>query len=286
VPTLFAAGLALLAAVLLGASHAARGDGPEWNALKVCADPNNLPFSNRAGEGFENRIAELWAAELGVPLEYTWFPHRRGFERNTLNAQDPITGAYLCDVIVGVPQGYDRAMTTSPYYRSTYALVYVAGGRLDVASGDELLDMPAATRASLRIGVFTPGPAADWLALHGMHRQMVPYSALQGDPGAYPGQIIERELLEGRLDAAILWGPIAGFFAARAAPREVVVVPLRSEGGARFDYAISAGVRFGDREARALLEDLMLRTADEMAALLAEYHVPTVGPLRAEAVAQ
>ena len=194
-----------------------------------------------------------------------------------MTAQDPITGEYLCDVIMGVPLGYDLAMTTQPYYRSTYALVYVAGGELDVQSGGDLVNLPRERLESLRIGVFTPGPATDWLAFHGMHRQMVPYSALQGDPNAYPGQIIEDELLTGELDAAILWGPIAGYFAARAAPRDVVVVPLRSEVGVQFDYPISAGVRFGDRDARALLENVIARTADQAASLLAEYHVPVVG---------
>ena len=252
--------------------------------LEVCADPNNLPFSNRAGEGFENRLAEIWARELGVGVEYTWFPHRRGFERHTLNAQNPLTGEYACDVIVGVPLGYDLAMTTRPYYRSTYALVYVPGGTLDVDSGDALVNLPAETRDRLRIGVFTPGPAADWLAFHGMHRQMVPFPALQGDPSAYPGQVIENELLQGRLDAAILWGPIAGYFAARAKPRDVAVVPLRSEMGVQFDFPMAAGVRFGDREVRSLLENVMARTAAEAAALLAEYHVPTVPAAPAELV--
>src|SRR5690606_26565383 len=97
---------------------------------------------------------------------------------------------------------------------------------------------------------------------------------LQADPGAYPGQIIEHELLEGQIDAAILWGPIAGYFAARVAPREVVVVPLRSEQGVQFDYPIAAGVRFGDRDSRALIENVMARTQDEAVALLREYHVP------------
>ena len=105
---------------------------------------------------------------------------------------------------------------------------------------------------------------------------------LQGDPGAYPGQIIENELLAGEVDAAILWGPIAGYFAARAAPRDVDVVPLRSEGGVQFDFAVSAGVRFGERESRALLEEVMARTAGETAALLNEYHVPLVEESPAE----
>src|SRR5690606_23904247 len=143
----------------------------------------------------------------------------------------------------------------------------LADGGLDVASGDELVALPAEQRNALRIGVFTPGPAAEWLAFHGMHRQMVPYPALQADPGAYPGQIIERELLEGRIDAAILWGPIAGYFAARVAPRNVVVVPLRSEQGVQFDFPIAAGVRFGDRGRRAMIEDVTARTQDEAVGL-------------------
>jgi quinoprotein dehydrogenase-associated probable ABC transporter substrate-binding protein/PQQ-dependent catabolism-associated beta-propeller protein len=268
----------VLAAGLLAAAAPARAQlaaGP----LKVCADPNNLPFSNRAEEGFENKLARLWAREAGVELEYTWFPHRRGFERNTLNAEDPERGGFKCDVIVGVPVGYDLALTTRPYYRSTYALVYVEGGELDVASAADLAELPPAERAELRIGVFTPGPAAEWLARRGLYEQMVPYSALDGDPDVYPGKIIEKELLAGELDAAILWGPIAGYFAARAAPTKVAVLPLNSEPGIQFEFAMAAGVRFGERATRAQLEELMARTTEETTALFASYHVPLVeGP--------
>jgi quinoprotein dehydrogenase-associated probable ABC transporter substrate-binding protein len=270
---------AAVAAVLLtGAAPAGAQLTPD--ALKVCADPNNLPFSNRAEEGFENALARIWARELGVELEYTWFPHRRGFERNTLNAEDAERGGFKCDVIVGVPSGYDLALTTRPYYRSTYALVYVEGGELDVASAADLPELPPDTRAGLRIGVFTPGPAAEWLARRGLYDQMVPYSSLDGDPDVYPGKIIENELLAGELDAAILWGPIAGYFAARAAPTKVAVLPLRSEPGIQFEFAMAAGVRFGERETTAAqLEELMTRTAAETTALFAAYHVPLVeGP--------
>jgi quinoprotein dehydrogenase-associated probable ABC transporter substrate-binding protein len=270
---------AVFAAAVLAAGAAPAGAQLAVDSLQVCADPNNLPFSNRAEEGFENKLARLWAREAGVELEYTWFPHRRGFERNTLNAEDPERGGYKCDVIVGVPAGYDLAMTTRAYYRSTYALVYVAGRKLDLASAQDLAELPAAERAALRIGVFTPGPAAEWLARRGLYDQMVPYSSLDGDPDVYPGKIVENELLAGELDAAILFGPIAGYFAARAAPVEVAVLPLRSEPGIQFEFAMAAGVRFGERATRAGLEDLMTRTAGETTALLAEYHIPVVeGP--------
>jgi len=264
-------GIVVVAVALLGAAPVG-AQAP----LKVCADPNNLPFSNRDQQGFENKLAQIWARELGVEVEYTWFPHRRGFERNTLQAEDPERGGYKCDVIVGVPDGYDLAMTTRPYYRSSYALVYVAGRELDLPAAEDLIDLPRAARDALRIGVFTPSPAAEWLARHGMHEQMVAYAALAGDPDVYPGKIIENELLAGELDAAILWGPIAGYFAARAAPVPVAVVPLRSEPGIQFEFAMAAGVRFGERESRARLEELMARTAPATAELLAEYHIPLI----------
>src|SRR5262245_39831465 len=212
---------AIFALALLAATQADAQQQLAAGALKVCADPNNLPFSNRAEEGFENKLARIWARSLGVDVEYTWFPQRRGFERNTLNAEDVERGGFKCDVIVGVPAGYDLALTTRPYYRSTYALVYVEGPELPVASAEALKNLPSAARASLSIGVFTPGPAAEWLARYGLYDQMVPYSALDGDPDSYPGKIIENELLSGELDAAILFGPIAGYFAARAAPHKV-----------------------------------------------------------------
>ena len=262
-----------LASALLGAPIGAEG---AWDTLKVCADPNNLPFSNRDEQGFENKLAQIWAHDLGIQVEYTWFPHRRGFERNTLTAEDPERHGYKCDVIVGVPDGYDRAMTTRPYYRSTYALVYVVGGKLDIRSPEGLIDLPSSVRDKLRIGVFAPGPATEWLARHGMYDQMVAYSALDGDPDLYPGKIIENELLAGKLDAAILWGPIAGYFAARTTPVKVAIVPLRSEPGIQFEFAMAAGVRFGERESRARLEDLMARTATQTRALLTEYHIPTI----------
>lgn len=271
--------IAVCAAAALAAVGAPAGAQLAAGKLKVCADPNNLPFSNRAEEGFENKLARLWAREAGVELEYTWFPQRRGFERNTLNAEDLERGGYKCDVIVGVPAGYDLALTTRPYYRSTYALVYVEGRKLDIANALDLATLPPAARDALRIGVFTPGPAAEWLARHGLYDQMVPYPALGGDPDVYPGKIIENELLEGELDAAILFGPIAGYFAARAAPTKVAVVPLQSEPGIQFEFAMAAGVRFGERAARGALEELMTRTAPQTSALLAEYHIPVVeGP--------
>lgn len=245
-------------------------------AFRVCADPNNLPFSHKNLKGFENRLAELWADQLGLQVEYTWFPQRRGFIRNTLRAKNE-RDQYKCDVVMGIADGYDMLLTTKPYYRSSYALVYVKGRGLDeVKSPGDLLRLEEERKKELKIGAFdaTPGPA--WLSRHGLLSQMVGYPAMSGDPGSYPGQILERGLVEGELDAAIIWGPIAGYFAKQANEVEMVVIPMQSEPGVRFDYAISAGVRHGEGEAKARLEQLIDETSSQIDALLERYNVPVV----------
>lgn len=246
----------------------------ERNAFRVCADPNNLPFSHRNLQGFENKLADLWSERLGLQLEYTWFPQRMGFVRNTLRSKNE-RNEYKCDVVMGVAEGYDQLQTTKPYYRSSYALVYVKGRDLDeVRSGKDFLDLDDERKVRLRIGAFdqTPGPA--WLSRHGMLEQMVPYQAMSGDPDAYPGQILEQALAEDEVDAAIIWGPIAGYFAKQAEQVEMVVIPLQSEPGVKFDFAISAGVRRGEDEAKDQLEQLMDETSGEIQALLESYDVP------------
>lgn len=245
----------------------------EREAFRVCADPNNLPFSHRNEQGFENRLAELWADKLGLEVEYTWFPQRRGFIRNTLRAKDE-NDQYKCDVVMGIAEGFDQLMTTKPYYRSTYALVYVKGRKLDgVQSGDDVVNLDDERKSKLKIGAFdaTPGPA--WLQRHGMLRQMVGFPAMSGDPEAYPGEIIEQGLTAGELDAALVWGPIAGYFAKRS-DIEMVVIPLESEPGVHFDFGISAGVRRGEDEAKEQLEQLMDETSGEIREILESYNVP------------
>ncbi len=260
--------------LLIGMGLSTSALAEEASAFRVCADPNNLPFSAKSRDGLENRIAELWAQELGLPIEYTWFPQRRGFVRNTLKALNE-SGAYKCDVVIGVATGSDGLLTTKPYYRSTYALVYAKGRNLDdVASGKDFINLNPEIRQRLRIGAFTPTPGVKWLARHGMNEQLVPFLAMSGDPETYPGEIVEKELAEGRLDAAIVWGPIAGFFAKRAKPVKLAVIPLQSEPGIQFDFAISAGVRYGDSERKQVLEELMRKAAAPMQTIFAAYDVP------------
>lgn len=247
----------------------------EGQAFRVCADPKNLPFSAKSLDGLENKIAQIWADELGLPLEYTWFPQRRGFVRNTLRAVNESGSDYKCDVVMGVATRFDQLLTTKPYYRSTYALVYVKGSGLDdVTNGRQFINLNPEVRNKLRIGAFTPTPGIKWLARYGMTEQTVAFVAMSGDPEAYPGEIIEKDLAAGNLDAAIVWGPIAGFFAKRAQGVQMVVVPLESEPGIQFDFTISAGVRYGDGERKRLLEELIEKTAVPMQEVLIEYNVP------------
>ena len=242
--------------------------------LRVCEDPNNLPFSNRAGEGFENKIAELLARELGWRLEYTWFPQRMGFIRNTLRARDPGSNRFKCDLVMGVPAGFELASTTKPYYRSTYALVYVRGKGLDSVTAPEgLLKLEPAKLKSLKLGVFGQSPAADWLLKHGLFGQAVSYQPQSGDPERYPGEIVEKDLVSGKVDIAFVWGPIAGYFA-KNAPVELAVVPFEPSAEIQFDFRIAMGVRFGEREWKDRIERLIEANRLRIQAILAAYAVP------------
>jgi quinoprotein dehydrogenase-associated probable ABC transporter substrate-binding protein len=273
----------LLAATLAwtgSAAHAqAAPEEPARKAFRVCQDPNNLPFSNLRGEGFENRIAEVMARDLGLPVTYYSFPNRMAFIRNTLRYKLPGED-YRCDVVIGVPAGFDQVSATRPYYRSTYALVFPKGKGLDeVKSSDDLLALPPEKLRTLRIGLYDRSPASQWLARHDLVDRGVPYGMMNPDPDQYPGQIIERDLAQGRIDAAIVWGPIAGFFATRVRPLELAVVPMKSEPGIPFDYAMSMGVRYGEPKWKQLIEDLIARHRTEILAILRDYNVPLLADL-------
>jgi mxaJ protein len=247
------------------------------SALKVCIDPGNLPFSNTHGDGIENKIAELFGAKLGLKVEYYSFPQRMGFIRNTLRYKLPGED-YKCDVVLGVPAGYDMVAATKPYYRSTYALVYPKGSKVfeQVRTGADLFAVPADAQKKLRIGVYDKSPGATWLARHGWEDQARIYPMLSPDPEQYPGEIIEHDLAVGEIDAAIVWGPIAGFYAKRVKSPELVVVPLKSEPGVRFDFAMVMGVRYGEPEWKATIEKLIADNQGALTTILRDYNVPLV----------
>lgn len=272
---LTAALLLVLAGTVLSPSSAL-ADEPARRALKVCQDPNNLPFSNLAGEGLENRLAELFGQALGLPVSYYSFPARMAFIRNTLRYKLPGED-FRCDIVMGVPAGFDQVSVTKPYYRSTYALVYARGRGLDgVRSGADFLALDRTKLKALRVGLFDRSPASDWLARHDLVSLGVPYPMLNADPAQYPGELIEKELAGGRLDAAIVWGPIAGYYARRVRQPELVVVPLASEPGVKFDYAMAMGVRHGEPEWKAQIERLLESQAPQIRAILQDYGVPLV----------
>jgi mxaJ protein len=270
---MWTAGLALACAS--GAAPAQPADNPQPSVLRVCQDPNNLPFSSTSGQGFENKIAELFAREMGVPLAYYSFPQRMAFIRNTLRYKLPGED-YRCDVVIGVPAGFDQVSATKPYYRSTYVLVYAKGNKgLDgIESSDALLKLPPEKLRQLRIGVYDRSPASQWLARHNLVDQGVPYRILNADPDQYPGEIIERDLAQGKLDAAVVWGPIGGYFAKRVQQPALVVVPMTPEPGVKFDYAMAMGVRYGEPQWKARIEGLISKLQPQIVDILKDYGVP------------
>jgi mxaJ protein len=270
------AALAGLLLSLLVSSVAAQDNPAPRTALRVCQDPNNLPFSNLAGEGIENKIAELFGKALGLPVTYYSFPQRMAFIRNTLRYKLPGED-YPCDIVIGVPTGFDQVSVTKPYYRSTYALVFPKGKGMDqVSSAEEFLKLDPAKLKTLRIGIYDRSPASDWLNKHNLVDQGVPYKLLNADPQQYPGEIIEKDLAAGKIDVAIVWGPIAGYFAQRVKTPALVMVPLKSEPGVKFDYQMAMGVRYGEREWKQQIEGLIDAKQSEIQAILKDYGVPLV----------
>jgi mxaJ protein len=242
--------------------------------LRVCQDPNNLPFSNRELQGFENKIAALLAKDLGWQIAYTWYPQRMGFIRNTLRAKEPGADNYKCDLVTGVASGFDMGATTRPYYRSSYAMAYVKGKGLDsVQTLEDLLKLPAERRATLRLGVFGGSPVTEWLLAHDLIERMVTYQAQTGDPAQYPGEMVEKDLANGAIDIAFIWGPIAGFFAHHAAA-PITAIPLKQEPGAQFEFDIAMATRFGEAAYKERIDDAIARNRPQIDAILASYGVP------------
>ena len=260
-----------------GAPGAAAPADDGASVLRVCADPDNLPQSNEHGEGYENRIAVKLAQDLGQRVEYTFFPQRIGFVRNTLRSKDE-SQRYKCDVIIGVPKGYELTATTQSYMHSTYSMVFRAQGNLaKIASPDDLLQLPPAQRLALRIGIFGRSPAADWLLRNGLFAQAVSYAPQSGDPHENPAGIIERDLAAGKIDVAIVWGPVAGFLVGRNSDKGVWrAVAFKPDPGIRFDFEISMGVRFGENEWKDRLDAWIASHRREINEILVSYRIPLI----------
>jgi len=240
---------------------------PKLQVLRVCADPNNMPFSNQKQEGFENRIASLIARDLGVPVQYTWWPERRGFVRNTLKAR-------TCDVVMQVPAGYELTEHTAPYYRSTYVFVTRADRHLTIKSFDD----PALRH--LRIGIHMMGddyansPAASALARRGLAGQIVPFMIYGDYSLPDPPAGIIRAVARDSIDVAVAWGPLAGYFAKRS-PVRLVLTPV-TPSSREFAYSMAMGVRHGDSTTRAVLDTELARRRTDIRRILQDYGVPLV----------
>jgi quinoprotein dehydrogenase-associated probable ABC transporter substrate-binding protein len=268
-------GLSLALAATAQDAHAPGAGG--GGALRVCADAHSLPQSNDHGEGYENKIAEALAHDLGKKVEYTYFPQRMGFVRNTLKSRDEQTLQYKCDVIIGMPTGADITATTRPYMHSIYAVVFEPRGALQgLTSPDDILKLPPEKLHALHFGLFAQTPASDWLLKNGLIGQAVMYAIQSGDPNETPDTIVERDLAAGKIDVAMVWGPVAGFIASRHTDKGWQVLPFQADPNIKFDYEISMGVRQGEKDWQKTLDDWISAHPTEIKQILVEYHVPLV----------
>ena len=270
--------LSVLAATLMllaCSQFAAAQSASERTELRVCADPFNLPMSSKEQPGYENRIAELFGEKLGLPVRFEWFPQRIGFIRNTLRNNETPDGSYKCDLVMGVIENFEIAAPTRPYMRSSWAMVYVKGRGLDfIQSQDDLYNLTPDQVAQLRIGVWDRGPGTDFVYQAGLMEQAIPFQSMSGDARETPGKIIERDLVSDKINLTFVWGPIAGYYAKAIEDHEIVVIPMRSEPGFRFDFQISMAVRFGEKAWKAQVNDLIRDSQSEIDAILLEYGVP------------
>lgn len=232
--------------------------------LRVCADPANLPFSNKKGEGFENKIADVLGKALNVPVTYFWFPQATGFIRNTL-------GAKRCDLVMGYAQGDELVLNTNHYYSSAYALVVRADSDL---TGVETLEDPRMQDA--KIGVIAGTPPATNLAVNGLMGHVRPFQLMVDRRFFSPAEEMVSEVASGALDVGILWGPIAGYYAKQSKVPLKVIPLVKEKQGPRMVYRITMGVRQSDGDWKRELNRLIREHQGEIDTVLQSYGVPLV----------
>ncbi|MBP2296308.1 quinoprotein dehydrogenase-associated putative ABC transporter substrate-binding protein [Azospirillum rugosum] len=255
-----------MAALLAGAaaSPALAVEVTEREAVRVCADGNLLPFSNEKMEGFENEIAKLIGEDLKKPVTYTWWPQTIGFVRNTL-------GARKCDLVMGTASGEELMQNTNPYYRTVYALVYRTKSGIRAESvGDPALK-------DARIGVVERTPAVNLLRRYGITKTE-PYQLNTDTRVNNPARDAIADVATGKTDAAVIWGPIAGYFAAQQSEPLTVVPLIKEPAVAHLQFNISMGIRGDEPEWKHWLNDFIKRRQDDIDRILLRYHVPIIGP--------
>ena len=256
----------ILIAGMLSSTGAAAEEEPQPKQLRVCADPDNLPFSNEERQGLENKIAEVVAHDLGASLSYFWWPHQRGLVRHTF-------GEDKCDVLIGVPHDFDPVLTTKAYYRSTYVLVSKESAHVAVRS----LDDPALKRLTIGAHIDTP----PWSALGerglmaNVHGYPLMFDYRTSDPSRRPTKVLD-DVVSGAIDVAIVWGPMAGWYA-KEHGAALAIVPVKDAGGRiPMSFDIAMGVRRSDKALKARLEAALDRHGAEIKKILADYGVPVV----------
>ncbi|WP_412177268.1 substrate-binding domain-containing protein [Mesorhizobium sp. ZC-5] len=249
-----------------GAGLGAAGELVDPDVLRVCADPSNMPFSDENGKGFESKLAELVAEKTGrKSVAYTWFPMVTGFVRNTL-------GANRCDIIMGYAQGDELVQNTNAYYRSTYVLVYKKGGSLD---GVETIEDPKL--AGKRVGIVQSTPPASNMAKADLMKTAKVYP-LMVDTRFAPSmaEVMLKDLQSDYIDAAILWGPMAGYYIKESGTNLTAIPLLKEKTGSRMSYRITMGVRPSDQEWKRLLNKVIKENQAEINRILLDYNVPLV----------
>ncbi len=246
--------------------------------LRVCADPRNMPFSNEKGEGFENKIAELFADKLQRKLDYAFFPQATGFVRVTL-------GSHRCDVIIGFPQGSDLVQGTNPYYRTTYALVVKPGSGLE-----DVTSLEDARLKGKHIGIIAGTPPATYMAEDGLMADAKPYPLMIDTRVDSSAEAMINDLTSGAIDAGVLWGPMAGFYAKKSTPALHVTPLVKETSGPRLVYRIGMGVRAADQNWKRELNRLIKENQPAINRILLDYGVPLLDendqPITAETVAK
>ena len=259
-------GLSLFGGVLFNSSetvYAQTSDLVDRTSLRVCADPANKPFSSKAKDGFENKIAELIAGELGVPVKYTWFPQSVGFIRQTLDKKK-------CDIIIGYVSAHELVLNSNPYYKTSYVLIHRQG------EFDGLKNLDDPRLKGKKIGVIAGTPPVTILALNDLLDNIKSYHRMVDRRYFSPAEQMIDEISKGTLDVGLLWGPIGGFFAKQAS-KPLTVVPLINETkGGRMAYRITFGVRRGEKVWKRQLNRIIRRKQDEINKILSSYGIPLI----------
>ena len=251
--------------------------------FKVCADPLNPPYSTKKEDGFENKIAELFAKELGQRVEYFWFAQRIGFIRNTLtasvNERDVDSDQYKCDIVMGVPEGYDMTLTTALYYQSTYVLLIAKGrGWDDIKDATQLTELPLERQEAMRIAMFDRGPGTTWMQQNGLLDQGIPYQSMSGDSENNVAMQIDKDFKAKKIDMVILWGPMAAYVMSQSPKNSYSLIFMQSTPTIKFDFAMAMGVRKSDKEKKVILDKLIINNADKISEIIKRYNVPLVTP--------